>query len=489
MDLAQFDRQLTLDHDMLGLIVPGLTRLEAEWQDARNLIAARQRGYFAPDEDDWARRMLLTYRNFRQSLYEIIYRYIRYPEIPGEERQLHAFLVGFGAALTLMSKSLKLIHAYEREPLVRAKLNEPDAKYGMEQGFFEDVLRSYTSLGNYRKFGRALWFWRISRRKIQRLEEEKPGEWRWLVEMIRKERGVVQRRLRGVLFSRLRYDWGAFWRTTFAPVSRTRYGLQSLVARACSGVRTTLHYQPGLTPSMLQSLRSMLRPGDVLLVRAERKLTSSILPCFWAHSALFLGSELDLEPLDLLGHPNCVKHIGNLREQCTGLGSVIEAVTPRVQISALEKSLHADHVVVLRPLLSEVELRESIADAFSHLGKPYDYEFDFNVTTRLVCTEVIYRIYHKRGIIHFPLVRRAGRYTLTGDDIARFALDAIASSPSPKVAPFQIVSLALKIGNGESQFVPDSEACQELRRLLEGWRPARAGDVPEYPDPTCFGGI
>lgn len=296
------------------------------------------------------------------------------------------------------------------------------------------------------------------------------------MELIRAEREVVRRRLGGVLWNRLRYDWSVFWRTAFAAVSKTRYSLQSLIAGACSRIRTTLHYRPGLTPEMLQSLRALLRPGDILLVRAEKKLTSAILPGFWAHSALFIGGERELILLGLADHSHCAKHLGTVQEHSAGLGSVIEAVAPRVRINALEKSLHADHVAVLRPTLSASDLREAIADAFSHLGKPYDYEFDFNVTTRLVCTEIIYRIYHKRGAIRFPLTRRVGRYTLTGDDIAGLVLNTLASSAGPEEAPLQIVSLALKIGAEDSKIIPEKDAPGAMRRLLEGWRPARFKD-------------
>ncbi len=479
-DEADFDQELEQDHDTLGLVVPGITRLDMEWQEARVAFSNLQRGYFTPEEDDWTRRMVLTYRNYRQSLWEIIYRYERYSEVADPGRQLRAFLLCIGSGLTLMSKSLKLIQAYERVPLVRAKLNEPDAKFGLEAGFFDEILRAYTSLGNYRKFGKALWFWRSRRRQIQRLVESRPDEWRWLVELIRTEKEVVGRRLGQVLWSRLRYDWSAFWRTTFAPVRKTRYGLQSLIARACSGIRTTLHYEPGLTPAVLQTLRPSLRAGDILLIRAERKLTSALLPSFWAHSALFIGGERELVPLGLADHPHCEKHFDTVQEHSAGLGSVIEAVAPRVRINALEKSLHADHVAVLRPTLPDAEMREAIAEAFSHLGKPYDYEFDFNVTTRLVCTEIIYRIYHNRGAIRFPLTRRVGRYTLTGDDIASLVLNTLATSPDPQAAPFQIVSLVLKIGDADSQVIPGSETPGAMRRLLEGWRPAKmlkaAGD-------------
>src|SRR5262249_37901879 len=116
------DAQLQRDLDALRRIILALDALESEWHDARLSVAARARGYFTPDEDDRVRQMLLAYRNYRFALYEIIYRAFSYRELPDIDARLMAFLAGFGAALTIYAKSLKLIQAYEREPLVRKKL-------------------------------------------------------------------------------------------------------------------------------------------------------------------------------------------------------------------------------------------------------------------------------------------------------------------------------------------------------------------------------
>ena len=128
------DRPAQMDLETLRTVVPALERLEGQWNDARVSVAARGRGYFTPDEEDRVRQMLLAYRNYRFALYEIIYRGYEYPRIQEPERQLMVFLLAFGAALTIYAKSLKLIQAYEREPLVRKKLNEPDVKFELEAG-------------------------------------------------------------------------------------------------------------------------------------------------------------------------------------------------------------------------------------------------------------------------------------------------------------------------------------------------------------------
>ena len=238
--------QLQVDLETLRAVIPALERLEGEWNDARVSVAARFRGYFTPDEDDRVRQMLLAYRNYRFALYEIIYRGYEYPRIPEPQRQLMVFLLAFGAALTIYAKSLKLILAYEREPLIRKKLDEPDAKFELEPDFFEELLRGYSSPGNYRGLAKATWFWLSHRRAAQKLAAASPDDWKWLLELILRQRGIVRRRLLHVLACRLRYDWRAFARTVLQPVRNTRYSIRSQIAGACSQLRTTLHYEPAL---------------------------------------------------------------------------------------------------------------------------------------------------------------------------------------------------------------------------------------------------
>ncbi len=391
------------------------------------------------------------------------------------EQQLRLFLVGFGAALTLYSKSLKLIQAYEREPLVRNKLNEADPKSELEAGFFEELLRGYSSPRNYLDLVKATWFWRAHRREIQRLALASPAEWKWLVAVIRRELVVVRQRLLKVLGCRLRYDWRAFFRTVFAPVQATRYSLRSQIAGACAGIRTTRHYVPALGDAVIAPLHPQLLPGDVLLVRAEQKLTSAILPGFWAHAAIFVGGAAEADAIGLKANPAIQKWLDRLAQADQGHGCVIEAISPCVRISSLEFCLCADHVAVLRPRLDDRELRAAIVEAFRYLETPYDFEFDFNLSTRVVCTGLIYRCFHHRGGIEFGLIKRLGRYTLSGDDIMNQWLAALDSSPKSSVMPFTLIALVLKTAAGEAVFVPRDEGPATMRKLQSGWRPNREG--------------
>lgn len=461
--------QFPTDCDTLRGIVSGLDSLEKSWNDARSLIHARDRGYFTPDEEDAVRRILLSYRNYRLALYNLINPCLEYASVLHPRRKLELFMLGFAAALTLYSKSLRLIHTYERQPLVRAKLNEPDARFELPERFFEEVLAAYSSPRNYRRLLQAAIFWRHNKRLARTLGFLETADGKWLAEIIHQQRKHIRHRLLTVLGCRLRYDLRLFWETTLRPVRRTGYTLKSAIGTTFAGARTTLHYEPALTPNVLTELQPLLRPGDVLLVRAEQKLTAALLPGFWAHAAIYLGTNEHLHGLSLELPPPSSFHPALQPGANTPL--VVEAIAPRVVINSLANSLYADHVLVLRPNLSERLLAEAISESFTHLGKRYDFDFDFNASTRVVCTELVYRAFHKRGSIEFHLTKRLGRFTLTGNDIAHYALDHFEHPSSP---PFRPVALVMK-KERTATFIPGDEilgTLMAIRHKQSGKEPA-----------------
>ena len=461
------------DRETLRQIVLGLDELEKRVEESPVFGPASERGYFTPDEDDRVRQGLLVYRNYRLAAYEIILRYRNYGRIEDEAERLRYFILAYSAALVLYAKSLKIIQVAEHSPLLRSKLNEPDAKFELGPGFFDDVLAGYSSLVNYRALMEGEIFWRRCRRRVHELRFDRDPHWEWLIDVIRNQRRIVRERLLHVLAQRLRYDWRAFWRSTVWPVRQARSGLQLLLGRRFAGAHLATESTHVLTPAVLSSLRPQLRPGDILLCRAEGKLTAALLPGFWCHAAIFLGSCADLEPLGLRDHPYAARHWAELSGSPGALGLVIESVCPKVQLSPLETSICADHVVVLRPRLPAEQLAAALGEAMGHLGKPYDFEFDFSVSTRLVCTALVNRSYHGRGGIEFPLVKRLGRFTLAGDDILQVTLEQLAKPSPPHPACLEPVALILKRRDGEAHAVPPGRIVPLLRRIRDGWRPAR----------------
>ena len=102
---------------------------------------------------------------------------------------------------------------------------------------------------------------------------------------------------------------------------------------------------------------------------------------------------------------------------------------------------------MLRPQVPETTVRQAIERGIVHEGKKYNFDFDFFTSDRLVCTEVPYRCYDGLGGIQFPLTERAGRKTLSAEDLLDFALDAEAFEP---VAIFGVEGCEDQIVYGES---------------------------------------
>jgi Permuted papain-like amidase enzyme, YaeF/YiiX, C92 family len=142
--------------------------------------------------------------------------------------------------------------------------------------------------------------------------------------------------------------------------------------------------------------------------------------------------------------------------------AVIEAVSEGVIFNSLEESIHADFVAVLRPRVSKEHKAAAIALAFANQGKPYDYEFDFFSSDKLVCTELVYRSYE--GAIHFTLAHVMGRDTLPAVEIARkFAMERGTESRELDFVGF----LDGHPSEGGAVFASEEEFCRSVDRPRE----------------------
>ena len=99
---------------------------------------------------------------------------------------------------------------------------------------------------------------------------------------------------------------------------------------------------------------------------------------------------------------------------------VIEAVSEGVVFSTLGYCA-GDYLAALRPRLDKLAKAQAIAAAFSQVGRPYDFDFDFATDHAIVCTELVWRAYRpakgKSGF-DMPLVSVAGRMTLPANHFA-----------------------------------------------------------------------
>jgi hypothetical protein len=196
-----------------------------------------------------------------------------------------------------------------------------------------------------------------------------------------------------------------------------------------------------------------LLPGDILVTRKNWYLSNVGLPGFWPHAILYLGAPDDFAAY--FDDPEVLAWLELYTGQRTTLPAlleeqfpaawlryrldedghphrVIEAIGEGVVFSTLPHA-SGDYMAAVRPRLDKVAKAQAILEAFSHWGKPYDFDFDFATDHALVCTELVWRAYRpaegKAGL-DLPLARVAGRVTLPANLLVRHFAESLAS-PEP----------------------------------------------------------
>lgn len=220
--------------------------------------------------------------------------------------------------------------------------------------------------------------------------------------------------------------------TTWFPIQK---GVATAMGRAIISTRG----KDGLvTPEQALAMGEQMEPGDIMLQRRNWHISNVGIPGFWTHSALYTG---DLATMDAYfasefpyeGYESVSQYLKEkepavyaamqVMDARGELPAVIEAIEPGVVVQTLVTSADADFVATLRPLLSKRDKLQALLKAFSHFGKPYDFNFDFHTRDTLVCSELVYDAYFER------LPEKAG-----------IQLETSIVNGRPIVSPFDIAS-------------------------------------------------
>ena len=144
-------------------------------------------------------------------------------------------------------------------------------------------------------------------------------------------------------------------------------------------IRLIINHSYPITHHQISIVCQQLQPGDIILTRRNGFVSNLFIPGYWTHSALYIGPEAEAN--------------------FTNDPCVIEALSEGVTLRTLEESLQANAFIIFRPIVLKEDIDLAIENAFSQIGKPYDYDFDFSTHDKLSCTELIYRSYEHAQII------------------------------------------------------------------------------------------
>ena len=193
-------------------------------------------------------------------------------------------------------------------------------------------------------------------------------------------------------------------------------------------IATRQGYLKNIPTSHKQKIEQEMKPGDIILEKTPFRLTDRFIPGHWGHVAIWVGSKAQLQSLGVWDElPSIYKkaqqRLGykgpSFQDQILGGKKIIEALRPGVEINSLEHFLNIDDLAVLRDQkVDDNSMKRYLIRAFEQVGKEYDFNFDVETDTRIVCSELAFVAFDD---YQWPVEKTAGRYTISPDHVGEKA--------------------------------------------------------------------
>ena len=441
MSTVEVDKQIAEDWkilkekaERLGPLLREMSVLHDE--SIAKKMKAEGRGSYSQEENDDIREQYLEYLEHRDRLIRMAALYSAYETRIDKKRREQAFLLGYCAAVTAMDVGREFVVLFLNKHRARAKFNEP-SKDGREAGQFELVYESVTATRHMKMLEKYRTFHNTHSARWQE-EKEDPvfdkEQFNWVIKHIHDGNKSIDDSINKKELDPLR-AWFArlTWRLESNAYKRVVYGATRLAAERVSDTRIVQreHFisvalaQQAVTGSWTKVRGKTLQPGDIILTRRNWHLSNAFLPGFWPHAALYVGTQEQLKELGITEENAGVGWEEYIKLQDGYPRVILEAVGEGVRFHCAEYTLHADYVMVLRPRLPHLNdeqkkaaLKTALLKAFiEYHGLPYDFDFNFVDEHKIVCSELIYRIYSEE--LDFDWETVVGKEVVSPLSIAR----------------------------------------------------------------------
>ena len=433
-------------------------RLQDEFADVGSgLAAARDRSHFRPGEDEELLGWFSRFLTIRASLWELLAD-VAEPvewslETIVENEDWSRFSVGYLAACVLVSLDRFLLEEAAPDSMTQRKLNEGASELGVPRKQFTEVFDAITEPKNALLLLQAMRLRRKASRVLAERQKVADADEAWVLAAMASWETALDSSKRAYLRRLLGYARHSLARRGASARQKTLFELLRASGRVVAELRPRLR-PPRVNAPIREQLEALLRPGDVIVTRYDVAASNLFLPGYWPHTALYLGAQDELAAL--MPSRLSPRIVGRWTEPLR----VLEAQKDGVLLRPLERTLAVDAVAVIRPQLDDELVAEGLARALRHEGKMYNFDFDFFRGDRLVCTEVIYRGFDGLGDLQIELSERAGRPTLSAEDLLDLALQRRGFEP---VAVYGAPPCPDRLVSG-----PETEAVLRESYVVEG---------------------
>lgn len=329
------------------------------------------------------------------------------------ELQEQGVALSLAAALVLYDNYLLAVSLFEGDAKLRRLLNESDPAYAIRRAELEKVTRNYDSITNRERVRRAIRFYEKSAPSLLRGAQVDPGL-DYVITLIEQSPSysMVKRWSPLYVVGRKLGFLGAATGDTLAGLERKGMTLFSMVFGNAVGLVETRKGKLLRQGEVADEVRAALRSGDILLEKTPFRLTDKLIPGYWGHAAVWVGSEEELKSLGIWDDPVVIPHQAAIRSG----RQVVEALRSGVEINPLETFMNIDSLGVMRSPAAAAPARAQIVlQALRQIGKPYDFNFDVESKERVYCSKLVYLAY---GDLDWSTQKSLGRTTFTPDDVA-----------------------------------------------------------------------
>ena len=148
------------------------------------------------------------------------------------------------------------------------------------------------------------------------------------------------------------------------------------------------------------NIEANLRPGDILIERTPFRLTDKLIPGYWGHVAVYIGTKDELTSMGIWDDLNVTYNADTNRtyqddflnvEDALNPRAIVEALRDGVQLNSVEHFLNVDDLAIMHDENeNDADRTERIKEVIKQLGKEYDFEYDIDDNSKIVCSELVY---------------------------------------------------------------------------------------------------
>jgi hypothetical protein len=323
--------------------------------------------------------------------------------------KLKATMVSLSSALILYDNYLLALSILQNDKRLRKFINSHDTTYAINHNSLEGITNNYNKSHNKQRIKNAINYYK---RNIHLIEMSKNDDsMQYLHTLIQQSPSYQKKKFGGSVTFKIKVFTTKvvdLFRTTISGTSE----IFSEIFGNITGLVETRKGKLYKNEPVLYNIQKNLKAGDILLEKTPFRLTDSLIPGFWGHVAINIGTKDELIDLGIWNH----KVVKKYHKEILDGKSIVEALRSGVKMNTLEHFLNIDDFANLR-YKNEVnsDLAKRIILTLGQVGKKYDFNFDVESSDKIVCSELVYitSVNH-----NYKTEKLIGRHTISPDNVA-----------------------------------------------------------------------